>query len=176
MEVLIAHRTVGVDQKAIGWIDPSALLISLLCDPGRIDSFLLVTNEPTAKTKEKTNLNLLRGRAGRFDVMYEFISTRQDRLEVIFGQALMVSSEHKDSLRCANELLDWETQCTVHTSILQTTRGKGSVSKEPACRSIVVSGRRKPSDSQHSRLSPLMSATNSFSFSYGIVVLLGQES
>ncbi len=105
---MIAHRTVGVDQKAIGWIDPSALLISLLCDPGRIDRFLLVTNEPTAKTKEKTNLNLLRGgRAARFDVIYEFISTRQDRLAVIFGQALMVSSEHKNPLRCANELLDW---------------------------------------------------------------------
>jgi hypothetical protein len=107
-----------VDQKAIGWIDPSALLIGLLCDPGRIDSFLLVTKEPTAKTKEKTNLNLLRGRAARFDVIYEFISTRQDRLAVIFGQALMVSSEHKNSLRCANKLLDWETQCTVHSSTL----------------------------------------------------------
>ena len=51
-----------MDQKAIGWIDPGALLISLFCDPGRIGSFLLVTNEPTEKTKEKTNLKLLRGR------------------------------------------------------------------------------------------------------------------
>jgi hypothetical protein len=129
-----------MDQKAIGWIDPSALLISLWCDPGR--SFLLLTNEQTEKTKEKTNLNLLRGRlrgrAARFDVMYEFMSTRQDRLEVLCGQALMVSSEPKDSLRCANELLDWETQCMVHTSI------------------------------------PSTSATHSFS--YGIIVLLGQKS
>ena len=52
---MIAHRTVGVDQKAIGWIDPRALLISLLCGPGRIGSFLLVTNEPTEETKEKTD-------------------------------------------------------------------------------------------------------------------------
>jgi hypothetical protein len=117
-----------VDQEAIGWINPSAFLISLLCGPGRIGSFLLVTNEPTAKTNEKTNLKLLRdrlrGRAARFDVMYEFISTRQDRLKVIRGQALMVSSEHTDSLRYADELLDWETQCTVHASTLQTTRDK----------------------------------------------------
>jgi hypothetical protein len=62
----------------------------------------------------------------------------------------------------------------VHTSNLQTTRDKGNVSKEPVCRSIVVSGRRKPSDSQHSGLSLLMSGTRSFSFSYGIVVLLRQ--
>ena len=116
-----------MDQEAVGWIDPSALVISLLGGPGRIGRFLLVTNEPTAKTKEKANLNLLRdrlrGRAARFDVMYEFIRTRQDRLKVIRGQAL-VSSEHTDSLRCANELLDWETQCTVHASTLQTTRDK----------------------------------------------------
>jgi hypothetical protein len=175
---LITHRTVGVDQKAISWIDPSASLIRLLCDPGCINSFLLVTNEPTAKTKEKTNLNLLRGRlrgrAGRFDVLYELISTRQDRLEVVFGHPLMVRSEHKDSLRCANKLLDGETQCTVHTSILEATRDQDSVSKEPVCRSIVVSGRRLPSDSQHSGLSPSMSAMRSFSFSYGIVVLLRQ--
>ena len=88
----VTRRTVGVDQKAIGWIDPSALLISLFCGPGRIGSFLLVTNEPTEETKEKTNLKLLRGRsrsrAARFDVMYEFMSTRQDRLEVLFGQPL----------------------------------------------------------------------------------------
>jgi len=45
---------------------------------------------------------------------------------------------------------------------------KSSVSKEPVCRSIVVSGRRKPSDSQHSGLSPSRTATRSFSFSYGI--------
>src|SRR5687768_4849909 len=125
LEVLIAHRTVGVDQKAIGWIDPRALLIRLLCGPGRIGSFLLVTNEPTEETKEKTNLKLLRGRsrsrAARFDVIYEFMSTRQDRLELLFGQALMVSREHHDSLRCAHKFLDWKTQCTVHTSILQTT-------------------------------------------------------
>ena len=44
----------------------------------------------------------------------------------------------------------------------------------PLCRSIVVSGRRMPSDSQHSGLSPSTSATRSFSFSYGIVVLLRQ--
>src|SRR4030095_4203420 len=48
-------------------------------------------------------------RASRFDVMYEFMSTKQDRLEVLFGQALMVSSEHNGSLRCAYEFLDWET-------------------------------------------------------------------
>jgi hypothetical protein len=135
---------------------------------------LLVTNEPTANAKEKTNLNLLRGRAARFDVIYEFISTRQDRLEVVFGQLFMVSSEHKNSLRCANKLLDWETQCTVHISILEATRDQDSVSKEPVWRSIVVSGRRMPSDSQHSGLSPSTSATRSFSFWYGIVVLLRQ--
>jgi hypothetical protein len=164
-----------MDQKAIGWIDPSALLIGLSCHPGRIGSFL-VTKEPTSKTKEETILNLLRGQAAGFDVMYEFMGARQDRLEVLFDQALMVSSEPKDSLSCAHELLDWETQCTVHTSILQTTKGKDSVSKEPVCTSIVVSGRRMPSGSQHSRLSLSTSATRSFSFSYGIVVLLGQES
>jgi hypothetical protein len=85
-----------VDQQAIDWIDSRALLISLLYGPGRIGSFLLVTNEPTEETKEKTNLKLLRGRsrsrAARFDVMYEFLSTRQDRLKLLFGQALMVSS------------------------------------------------------------------------------------
>lgn len=116
-----------MDQEAIGWIDPSPLLISLLRGPGRIGSFLLVTNDPTEETKEKTNLKLLRSRsrsrAARFDVMNELMSTRQDRLEVLFGQALMISSEHHDSLRCANELLNRETQNTVHTSILQTTRG-----------------------------------------------------
>ena len=98
-----------MDQKAIDGIDPGALSISLLCDPPRIGSFSLVTNALTEKTKEKTNLNFLRRRAARFDVMHEFMSTRQDRLEVLFDQALMVSSEPKDSLRCAYELLDWET-------------------------------------------------------------------
>jgi hypothetical protein len=172
-DVLVTRRTVGMDQKAIGWIDPSALLIGLSCLPALIGSFLLVTNEPTSKTKEKTNLNLLRGQAAGFDVMYEFMGATQDRFEVLFRQPLMVSRESNDSLSCAHELLDWETQCTVHTSILQTTRGKDSVSKEPVCRSIVVSGRRMPSDSQHSRPSPSTLATRSFS--YGIVVLLGQS-
>jgi hypothetical protein len=163
-----------VDQKAISRIEPRASLIRLLCDPGRINSFLLVTNEPTANAKEKTNLNLLRVRAARFDVIYEFISTRQDRLEVIFGQLLMVSSEYNNSLRRANKLLDWETQCTVHISNLDATRDQDSVSKEPVCRSIVVSGKRMPSDSQHSGLSRSTSATRSISFSYGIVILLRQ--
>jgi len=55
-----------MDQKAIGWIDPGALLIGLFCDPALVVS--LVTNKPT----EKTNLKILRGRAraARFDVMY----------------------------------------------------------------------------------------------------------
>jgi hypothetical protein len=52
---------------------------------------------------------------------------------------------------------------------------KGIASKQPVCRSNVVSGLRMPSDSQQSRLSPSTSATRSFSFSYGIVVLLGQD-
>src|SRR6478736_5790062 len=101
-------------------------------------------SEDTREDKLEPLERPIRGRAGRFDVLYEFISTRQDRLEVIFGHALMVSSEHKDSLRCAYKLLDWETQCTVHTSILEATRDQDSVSKEPVCRSIVVSGRRMP--------------------------------
>jgi len=87
------------------------------------------------------------------------MSTRQDRLEVLFDQALMVSSEHKDSLRCAYELLDWETQCTVHTSTLQTIRDKDSVSKEPGVQINCRLGRRMRSDSQHSGLSPSTSAT-----------------
>src|SRR5678815_1150817 len=115
-KVLVTRRAVGMDQKAIGWIDPGALLIGLCCDPALIGSLSLVTNEPT----EKTNLKILRGRASaaRFDVMYEFMGAKQDRLEILFRQPLMVSSESNDSLRCAYELLDWETQCAVHSSII----------------------------------------------------------
>jgi hypothetical protein len=103
-----------MDQKAIGGINAGGLLIGLLCDPTLVGSFSLVTNEPTVKTKEKTNSNLfLRARAhisaARFDVMYEFMGAKQDRLEVLFRQPLMVSGESNDSLRCAYELLDWET-------------------------------------------------------------------
>jgi hypothetical protein len=111
-----------MDHEAIGGIDPGALLIGLFCDPTIIRSFSLVTNTPAVKTEEKANLNLLRGRAARFDVMYEFMGTRQDRLEILFWQSLMVSRESNDSLSCSYELLDWETcQCAIHTLILQTT-------------------------------------------------------
>ena len=79
-----------MDQKAIGGIDPSALLIGPFCDPTLIGSVLLVTNALTEKTKE----NLLRSRAARFDVMYEFMGAKQDRLEVLFRQQpFMVSSK-----------------------------------------------------------------------------------
>lgn len=108
-----------MDQKAIGGIDPCVLLIGLFGDPTLIGSFSLVTNTPAVKTEEKANLNLLRGRAARSDVMYKFMGTRQDRLEVLFRQPLMVSRESNDSLSCSYELLDWETcQCAIHTLIL----------------------------------------------------------
>jgi len=103
-----------MDQKAIGGIDPGALLIGLFCHPALLDRFSLVMNATTVKTREKTNLNLLRSRAARFDVMYEFMGTRQDRLEVLFRQPFMVSSKSHDSRRCAHKFLDWETQCAVH--------------------------------------------------------------
>ena len=37
-EVLVTTQTVGMDQKAIGWIDPGALLIGLFCDPALVVS------------------------------------------------------------------------------------------------------------------------------------------
>ena len=54
----------------------------------------------------------------RFYFVDQFMGRKQGCLEVLLRQPFMISRERNDPLRCAEQLLDWQTQCAIHIHVL----------------------------------------------------------